>query len=590
MDKKLAKDRRKLLDDERGVIRKRRHANTTVALVYPNTYHVGMSNLGFQSVYHLLNSMDDIVCERSFLPEIRFKNANDIITIESGQPIRQFDMVAFSISFENDYPNILTILQRAGIPLKSKDRGNPHPLVAAGGVACFLNPEPIAPFIDCVFMGEAEAILPAFVERYHRKAGRGRQLKQLAQNVEGIYVPAFYESRYAADGCFQSMQPTSDVPPKIKRVYLRNLDTAATCSAILTPHTTFDRTYLMEVSRGCPHGCRFCAAGYIYRPPRFRSLSFLKAALETGEKRSNKIGLVGAAVSDLPGLNELCSHADPGTTLSFSSLRAEALTSELISLMKESGVKTATIAPDAGSERLRRVINKGICETDILNAAEMLVANGVPNLKLYFMIGLPSETMADIDAIVLLCKKIKHRFLKTSRSRKRIGEITVSINSFVPKPHTPFQWAAMDEIHLLKEKIKRIKLGLKRVSNVQVHADIPKWAYIQGLLSRGDRRVAEILTRLNQNNGNWAKTLKASPINPDFYVVRQRSLDEIFPWDFIDHGIRKSFLKSEYQKALRDTPTASCNPTSCNICGVCHPPETPSSVERIYSMPDNKNT
>jgi radical SAM family uncharacterized protein len=572
MEKKLGMHHRRLLADESGGIPKRRRAKISVALVYPNRYHVGMSSLGFQAVYRLLNSTDDIVCERAFLPEIRFKNANDIISLESGRPLRQFDMLAFSISFENDYPNILAILESAGIPLLTEDRGPSHPLVAAGGVATFLNPEPIAPFIDCFFIGEAEMMMTPFFNRFSPGENRTTQLKRIARQVNGIYVPSFYQSRYFADGRLQSMDPIVDVPEKITRVYLENLDAVDTCSAIVTPHTTFDQTHLIEVSRGCPHGCRFCGAGFVYRPPRFRSLPFLKTCMEAGEKQSGKIGLVGAAVSDLPDLNELCAHAAPQTKLSFSSLRADALNSELIAHMKKNAVKTATIAPDAGSERLRNVINKGIQEENILEAVENLVASGVPNLKLYFMVGLPTETMQDIDAIVTICKKIKHRFLKTSRDKKRIGTITVSVNSFVPKPHTPFQWAAMEETMRLKEKIKRIQSGLRRVANVQVHADVPKWAFVQGLLSRGDRRVSGILKSLHGNNGNWVKTFKSSLINPDFYVYRERPLDEVFPWDFIDHGLSKAFLKTEYKKAMLERTTAPCEPSACSACGVCAPP------------------
>jgi len=245
------------------------------------------------------------------------------------------------------------------------------------------------------------------------------------------------------------------------------------------------------------------------------------------------------------------------------------LTPELLSTLKKSKTKTATIAPDAGSERMRSVINKGISETDILNAAEEIVAAGIPNIKLYFMVGLPTETMDDVEAIVTLCKKIKHQFLKSSRIKKRMGEITVSLNSFVPKPFTPFQWVKMDDVHLLKEKIKKVKNGLKRVANVRVHADIPRWAYIQALLSRGDRKVAQLLSLVNTNQGNWPKTFKSSPINPDFYILRERSLDELLPWDFIDHGINKSFLKTEYKRALQGKTSPPCPMESCNICGVC---------------------
>ena len=292
--------------------------------------------------------------------------------------------------------------------------------------------------------------------------------------------------------------------------------------------------------------------------------------MEQGASKTGKIGLVGAAVSDLPDLDKICGEElREDIRVSFSSLRADALTPELLSVLKKSKTKTATIAPDAGSERMRQVINKGIDETDILDAVEQIVAAGILNIKLYFMVGLPTETMDDVDAISALCKKIKHQFLKSSRPKKRMGEITVSLNSFVPKPFTPFQWVNMDDARLLKEKIKKVKNALKRVANVRVHADIPRWAYIQGLLSRGDRRVAQLLLLANTNQGNWPKTLKSSPVNADFYVLRERSLNELLPWDFIDHGIKKSFLKTEYKRALQGKTSPPCPVTSCSICGVC---------------------
>jgi len=293
--------------------------------------------------------------------------------------------------------------------------------------------------------------------------------------------------------------------------------------------------------------------------------------MRQGMATTDKIGLVGAAVSDLPGIKSLCRQAlESDVTLSFSSLRADALDADLLAVLHRGGVKTATIAPDAGSEKMRRVINKGITEEQILAATELLVANGIPNLKLYFMVGLPAETMDDVEEIVSLCRKIKHVFLKSSRYKKRIGEITVSLNSFVPKPATPFQWAPMDEVAVLKEKIRKVKNGLKKVPNVRVHADVPRWAYVQALLSRGDRRVADILLLAHKFGGNWPQTLKASPLNPDFYVHRHRSMDEKFPWDFIDHGVRKNFLAREYKRGLEGRSTPPC-PTdkSCSICGAC---------------------
>jgi radical SAM superfamily enzyme YgiQ (UPF0313 family) len=570
MANKHETDRRKRLDVERSFVKIQRHAPIAVALVYPNTYHVGMSNLGFQTVYRLLNELDGIVCERSFLPDHAASHTGDIISIESKRPLSSFDILALSVSFENDYPNLLTLFEKARLPFRSIHRDESHPLIIAGGVTSLLNPAPLAPFVDCCFIGEAEVILPPFMELFQTAATREELLLRASQELAGIYAPGFYRERYDSEGMFQALTPLKDVPPVIRRAYVPDISQVPACSAILTPDTTFDQSFLIEVSRGCPHGCRFCGAGFVYRPPRFRDNQLLKSCIHTGRTHTDKIGLVGAAVSDLPGLNQLCNIAeDLGTTVSFSSLRADALDACLISHLSKSGVKTATIAPDAGSERMRRCINKGITESDILAAAEALVANDIPNLKLYFMIGLPTETMDDIEAILTLCKKIKHVFLKTSRPRGRIGEITVSVNSFVPKPHTPFQWAAMDDIQTLKQKHKHIKRGLGRVANIRVHADVPRWAYLQALFSRGDGRVADILEAAHANQGNWPLTLKNSLINADFYVRRERSGDENFPWDFIDHGIHKSYLLAEYRKAMRGVTTEACEVSTCRRCGVC---------------------
>jgi len=573
MATKSVKARQRSSASEVGTIRKDWQGRVKVALVYPNTYHVGMSNLGFQTVYDLLNKIEHVVCERSFLPDQRASKAGHITTVESKRPLGDFDIIAFSVSFENDYPHLLTILEKAKLPLRSKDRGSPHPLIIAGGVAFFSNPEPVAEFIDCFLLGEAETILAQFFNNVSSDLlnnDRQSGLETLARKVPGVYVPAFYKTSYNPDGTLQSFESTGDVPATIERRFVKDLTHVPTCSAIVTPDTTFGSKFLIEVSRGCPHGCRFCSTGFIYRPPRFRPLTLLDECLKTGVAISKEIGLVGAAVSDLPDIDKLCSQMPQSDMcMSFSSFRADALIPELVSVLRQSKVKTASIAPDAGSERLRAVINKGIKEEDILDAVETLVANGIPNLKLYFMVGLPTETKEDVDAIVQLCKQIKHRFLKASKAVKRIGEITVSLNSFVPKPFTPFQWVAMQDMRTLKTKIKRVKDGLKTTANLRVHADIPRWAYIQGLLSRGDRKVSQILLLAHQNQGNWAQTLKASPLNPDFYTQRERAFDELLPWDFIDQGIDKSFLTREYQRALKGKTSPPCPIESCTICGVC---------------------
>ncbi|MFW5635028.1 MAG: TIGR03960 family B12-binding radical SAM protein [Thermodesulfobacteriota bacterium] len=571
----MAGRRRKIKQAERretGAVRKHWAGRIRVALVYPNTYYVGMSNLGFQTVYHLINGMDQLVCERVFLPD-RSRSSVEArpVSVESERPLTDFDVVAFSVSFESDYPHILTILDVSGIPLTAEDRASSHPLVLAGGVACFLNPEPIAPFIDGFLIGEAEEILSPFFNRFDPETDRTRMLANLARTVEGVYVPRFYDVEYGGDGTIHSFAPNREVPERVRRVYLKDLSESPTCSALMTSDTTFDRTYLIEVARGCSHGCRFCSAGYIYRPPRFRTPEVVAACMADGARSASRIGLVGAAVSDFPGIGDLCArYFGEAVRISFSSLRADAISPELLDTLKHSGVKTATIAPDAGSERMRQVINKGITEADILSAAETLVGEGIPNLKLYFMVGLPTETDADVTGIIDLCKRIKHRFLKSSRTRGRIGEITVSLNSFVPKPMTPFQWAAMNEVFTLKRKEKKIKEGLRRVANLRLHHDVPKHAYLQALLSRGDRRVAPLLTAAHAHGGNWAHTFKESPINPDFFVSRERSADEIFPWDFIDHRVDKGFLRREYERALKGKPSPPCPLTdTCSLCGAC---------------------
>ncbi|MGD8991955.1 MAG: radical SAM protein [Desulfobacterales bacterium] len=558
---------------EIGAIHKSWSERVRIALVYPNQYHVGMSNLGFQSVYRLFNEYDHIVCERAFLPDPSFRQPPVIKTIESGKRLLDTDIIAFSLSFENDYPHVLTILDNIGLPLRAEQRDDRHPLLIAGGVAAFLNPEPMAAFFDCFLIGEAEAIIPCFLQVFEPGNQRRTLLKKIATKVPGAYIPAFYDVDYNRDGTLAAFKPLEAVPASVKRAYLEDLADTATCSTILSSDTAFDQTHLIEVGRGCPHGCRFCAAGFVYRPPRFRPTSALAKDINQASARTDRIGLVGAAVSDLPGLSDLCGqYRDKNFRISFSSLRADGLRPEILAALKHSRVKTATIAPDAGSERMRKIINKSISEDAILAAADALVANGIPNLKLYFMIGLPTETGDDVEAIIRLGKKIKHRFLKASRSQKRIGNITISLNCFVPKPFTPFQWVAMAETAVLKKKIKKIKTELSKVANLRVHADIPRWAYIQGLFSRGDRRVADILSLAHTYKGNWARTLKDVSINPDFYVLRQRNLDERLPWDFIDQGIKKSYLQQEYQRAMDARPSPACRVETCNICGICNQP------------------
>jgi radical SAM superfamily enzyme YgiQ (UPF0313 family) len=556
---------------ESGAVVKGWGGRLRIALAYPNTRAVGMANLGFQTVYRLFNDRDAVVCERLFLPEPGA--TTPLRSVESGRPPADFDILAVSISFESDDAGLLRLLDGAGLPLRSADRSADMPLALVGGVGPTLNPEPVAPFADLILVGEAEVLLPPFLDRYDPEADRESLLLQLAREVPGVYVPAFYESHYRANGWLDGVRPVRDVPERVERVHLPDLSRADTCTAVIAGETAFDSAFLVEVGRGCPHGCRFCSAGYVYRPPRFRSAEQLRGIMARGAAETDRVGLVGAAVSDLPEVRTLCREfTGRDARISFSSLRADALAPELVAALQSGRVKTATVAPDAGSERMRRVINKGITEADVLAAVETLVDAGIPNLKLYFMVGLPTETREDVVAAAALVKRVKDRFLRASRPRGRMGAITVSVSSFVPKPVTPFQWAAMDSAAELKAKIKIIRDGLRRVANVRVHADLPKHARVQGILARGDRRVADLLEAAVRNGENWSQAMKASPVNPDFFVARERGAAEAFPWEIVRHGVRRDFLRREYERAMAGKTSPPCpgpGEGTCRWCGAC---------------------
>jgi radical SAM family uncharacterized protein len=561
MSWKLIERAKKRLSQESGTIRKEWGAKTSLCLAFPNRYYTGMSNLGFQTLYYQLNQLQQIVCERTFLPDREelpeYRKTNTaLFSLESQRPLYDFDILAFSIPFENDYLNLLTIMEMGRIPLLRASRNDSHPLVIAGGVAVFLNPEPLADFFDLFLIGEGEELLPEFLKSFGeaRSSGKTRlEFLEKAAVIEGVYVPQFYQVRYLSEGPIKSFTPQGNYPRRIKRRWIRDVSRIHTASTLFTPHTEFNDMALIEVNRGCPRGCRFCAGCFIYRPFRNRTLEELKQDIQEGLTRERRIGLVGSAVSDHPHLKEICqSVLDSKGSLSISSLRADSISEDLIGCLKASGHKTISLAPEAGSERLRRVIKKGVDDEDLLRAVEIILKNGIPNMRLYFIIGLPTETAGDIDEIVSLTRRIKHIFLKIGRNQKRLGRIVLSIAPFIPKPSTPFQWASYEEMSSLKHKLKRIKNELRGEGNIQVTHDIPKWGYIQTLLSRGDRRVGKILLAAHDHGGNWQRAFKEINLNPDFYVYREKDLGEILPWDFIDHGIDKEYLRKEYLKALAE--------------------------------------
>jgi radical SAM family uncharacterized protein len=565
---KLVQKAKRLLAKERGTIYKPWGGRIAVCLIYPNHYYVGMSNLGLQTLYGFFNAEDDVVCERAFLPDPEdlpeYQNGQTLLfSLESQKPLSEFDLLAFSISFENDFLNALTLLELIHLPLESRSRDRRGPLVIAGGVAIFLNPEPVADFFDLFVLGEAEEVLGEFLNVYRHVMARGgeREKDELLREfgkVEGIYVPKFYRPTYSEDGKMAGMNPEPGFSPRVKRRWVKELDRFATRSTIFTPDTELKGMTLVEVNRGCPRGCRFCAACFIYGPFRNRSLSFLESLSGEGLKEEKRIGLTGTAVSDYPQLMPLCQTIlSTQGGISLASLRLDAITQSLVQCLKEGGDRTVAIAPEAGSERLRKLVKKGYKEEEILKAVETLVKNGLFQIKCYFLIGLPSETDEDIKAIVQLAKRIRHQVLSHLGKRGERWKIVLSINPFIPKPATPFQWAPMERVEELKRRLKLIQKGIRGEKGIEMIYDLPKWAYVQALLSRGDRKVGKILLAAHRLQGDWSRAFRETNINSDFYVYRERDLDEVFPWDFIDHGIPKEFLRTEYQKALKEAGVAT---------------------------------
>jgi len=555
---KLKEKARSIIKSEKGVIKKTWGGEKiSWALAYPNYYHVGMSNLGFLSIYKIINQIPDVLCERVFLPssyEIAEyqRHSVPLFTLENCQPLYHFHIIAFSISYENDYPNVLTILDIAKIPLKSLERDSSYPLVIGGGVAPTLNPEVLSEFLDLIVIGEGDGFFQKFMEvfkEYYKRFERKDELLDVLSQVEGTYIPRFYRKIYhSISGQLKEISPYKKYyPQKIKKLYASIKDPLY--SQLQTSKTEFKDMFLIEIRRGCSWGCRFCAAGYVYRPPRNVDYDSLISILDRAIPENKKIGLIGTSVSEYPKLNDICRFIkEKGGGFSISSLRFNTLTKELIKGLKESGHKTISLAPESGSLRLRKIINKNISDEEIFNTIYLILNEGIPNLKLYFMIGLPHETEEDIESIIAFTKKVKHIFLKIGKSKKILGRITLSINPFVPKPWTPFQWHPFVEVEKLKKRIKKITNSLKKESNIIINFEPPKWSHIQALLSRGDSKVSKFLLSVHLNKGDWEKTFREIDINPHFYTYRQREKDEVFPWDIIDMGIKKEYLWEEYQK------------------------------------------
>jgi radical SAM superfamily enzyme YgiQ (UPF0313 family) len=548
------------LSREVGYVRKPHGGRLRVALAFPNTYYVGMSSLGFQTVYRLFNDLDAVVCERVFLPgrqelQAQLQSGAPLLTVESGTPVRDFDVLAFSISFEWDYTNIVSMLRLSGMAPRAEARTHFDPLVLVGGAVTFLNPEPLAPFADVIAAGEGELLVPSFVAAAGAAADRDDLLHRLAAE-RGFYIPTFYDVRYDTEGRVAAFEPKpgTGAPSVVKKAAVTStdrLDPPAT--SIFTPDTEFGSRFLIEVVRGCANLCRFCWAGYNYLPVRaFPADRILELAAQA-RQHSSRAGLVSIALCDHPDIERILTGLlEMGYSISPASLRMDDLTDPIVSLLRKSGERSITIAPEAGSDRLRRVINKTVTNVEILERADVIFRNGIENLKLYYMIGLPTETDEDLVAIRDLTVEMREIMLQRGRGRGHLGRIVGSVNPLIPKPGTAYQWLPMEDPAITDRKGKRLRQLLAGIDNVYFNIKSERHSYYQALLSLGDRRVAPAIEAAERNGGQWRAAVAETGLDADFYIFRDRSQDPLLPWDIIDGGMKASFFRAEFDKGLRE--------------------------------------
>ena len=543
---------RQRLHAERGTILKE-PGQTCIrfALAYPNTYFVGMSNLGMQTMYRVLNQRPDTVCERVFLPAAEewgwyAAGRTPLLSLEAQRPLGDFDLLGFSVSYENDYLHLLQMLELAHMPLLAAERDERYPLVLVGGAVTYINPEPLADFVDLMVIGDGEEAIQDYLDLVHDTLGQPRQEHlRLAAQLPGLYVPALHT---------QSAETTPIAPRKITE-----LAQWPAYSSVLTDDTEFSGTLLVEITRGCPFKCRFCTVGYVY--PKFRQLpgKLVLELVEAQQRRDQaaglqpvgKVGLISSATGDYRDLALVAQGlVDLGVAIGISSLRMDRMPEVLIDCMVRSGVRSCTVAPEAGSERLRQLIRKEMTEDVILAGVDMLLAKGMRDLKLYSMLGLPTETEADLRELVALIFKIWDLMKKYGRARGALGTLTVSVNPFVPKPATPLQWCAMAPAHIVKAKLQALRQALRHESHIRLKHENLKHDYLEAILARGDRRLRDFLLETHRQRGDWPRAARRLGFDAEAFVCTKLSQQAGLPWDFLASERQMQRLHREHDRAL----------------------------------------
>ncbi|NLP13904.1 MAG: TIGR03960 family B12-binding radical SAM protein [Clostridium sp.] len=564
------------------------------AFCFPDVYEVGMSHLGMKILYHLLNERKDVFCERVFAPwvdmEAKMREYDiPLFTLETHDVVKEFDFVGFTLQYEMSYTNIINMLDLAGIPALSTNRTKEHPFVCAGG-PCAYNPEPLADFVDFFVVGEGEEVINEVMDVYldWKKKDLSREdfLRSISA-IEGIYVPQFYEVKYNNDGIISSFRPINDMYPyKIRKRIIKDLDRVYYPDKMVVPFTgvVHDRA-MLELFRGCIRGCRFCQAGFIYRPVRERSAGKLLGIARNLVESTGyeEISLTSLSTSDYISLKELTdgliNEMEPKkVNLSLPSLRVDSFSLELMEKAQKVRKSGLTFAPEAGSQRLRNIINKGVTEEDLLKSVSTAFGGGWSGVKLYFMLGLPMETFEDIEGISDLGQKVVDAYMKTPKEKRGKGlNITISTSFFVPKPFTPFQWEAQDSMEVFGKKQSFLKSKIK-TRYIKYNWHDPQLSFLEAIFSRGDRKLSKVLLKAFEKGckfdswgehfkfDKWMEAFDECGIDPQFYANRKRSYDEVLPWDHIDTGISKKFLQREYEKAERQEVTSNCR-ISCSGCG-----------------------